>query len=190
MLLSLEADKPLEPLMREISLQPGDLSLVRQPARIATILGSCVAFTMRHQPTGMAAMSHCLLPTRSGSRPMNPDESRYAYVDWTVEEMLGFFSRAGVPVPEIEVKLFGGSDVLQMLAGPKSVGRENLNLAMRLVQSKGLNLLASDVGGPAGRKIAFETISGRVRVYKMRSAAEQIIFQQQAQPAPCLQFAS
>ncbi len=136
-------------------------------------------------------MCHCLLPSRHAARPMNPDESRYAYVDWTVDEMLGFFARAEVPTPQIEVKLFGGSDVLQMLAGPKSVGRENLNIARRLLESNGLNLLASDVGGPAGRKIVFETTSGRVRVYKMRSAEEQITYNQRANsPSYSLQLAS
>ena len=153
--------------MREITLQPGELSLTRQPAVISTILGSCVSFTMCHSDLGLAAMCHCLLPTRPHGKPNNP-ENRYAYLDATLAEMLSFFVYSGIEPFELKVKLFGGSDVIEALSGPKSVGRENLQTSRRLIELHRLRLVASDTGGPVGRKIIFDTQSGRVRVQKMR----------------------
>ncbi len=166
------ADKSVVKQMRQMQLQPGELSLTRQHAAISTILGSCVSFTMRHANSGAAAMCHCLLATRPKNKPFSAETAKYSYLDSTLEEMVTFFRRSGADICELEVKLFGGSDVLQMLSGPSSVGRQNIQAAYRLIEHHGLNLHASDIGGPVGRKIIFHTDTGRVRVQKMRSIHE------------------
>ena len=73
---------------------------------------------------------------------------------------------------QLEVKMFGGAEVLQVLSGPKSVARENVRAAQELISQHGLRLVASDVGGHVGRKITFITATGEVRVRKMKPAQE------------------
>jgi chemotaxis protein CheD len=121
----------------------------------------------------MAAMCHCLLAKRPNEKPSIQKGSSYAYMDLALEEMLKFFRRAGIFPAQLEVKLFGGADVLEVLAGPESVGRQNIHFAQRLIAHHGLRLVASDVGGQVGRNILFTTHTGGVRVQKMRSAATQ-----------------
>lgn len=118
-------------------------------------------------------MSHCLLATRPSNKRAGEESHRHAYVDATFEEMLAFFRHAGIAPSELEVKLFGGADVIEVLSGPKSVGSENINAAHRVMAHHGLRLAAYDTGGKVGRKIQFATLTGGVRVHRMRSAADQ-----------------
>jgi chemotaxis protein CheD len=154
--------------VRDIQLHPGDLFLTRDAARMQTILGSCIAFTMRHEDSRLSGMCHCLLATKPAGKSNNGCNP-YAYVDLAFEEMLAYFKRGGVRPTQLEVKLFGGADVLHVLSGPKSVGRENIHTASRLIAEHGVRLLASDVGGMTGRKIMFDTVTGKVQVKRMRS---------------------
>jgi chemotaxis protein CheD len=115
-------------------------------------------------------MSHCLLATKPSHRRPGDESHRHAYVDGTFEEMLAFFRQEGIAPSALEVKLFGGADVIQVLSGPKSVGRENINAAHRIMAHQGLRVAASDTGGNVGRRIQFATHTGIVHVHKMRSA--------------------
>lgn len=133
-----------------------------------TILGSCIAFTMRHKDSHLSGMCHCLLATKPVGKS-NSECNPYAYVDLAFEEMLSYFRHGGVRPTELEVKLFGGAGVLHVLSGPRSVGRENIHTASRLIAEHRVRLLASDVGGMVGRKIIFDTVTGKVQVKKMRS---------------------
>jgi chemotaxis protein CheD len=128
---------------------------------------------MWHAETKVAAMCHCVLATAPSRGPRSDENSRRAYVEFAFMEMLAFFGGLGIHPSQLEVKLFGGADVIPVLSGPKSVGKENINTAHRLIAQHGLRLRSSDVGGAVGRKIVFQTDTGSVRVHRMRSAAEQ-----------------
>lgn len=121
-------------------------------------------------------MCHCLLASKPVHRRVEEDDSRkHAYVDTAFEQMLSFFRRGGIDLSELEVKLFGGADVLRVLSGPKSVGKENLSAAQRVLAHHGLKLTASDIGGHVGRKVVFTTHTGSVQVHRMRSTDDQAI---------------
>jgi chemotaxis protein CheD len=81
--------------------------------------------------------------------------------------MLEWFDKQGIPRREIEVKLFGGADVLipgNICNGGKTIGRKNIQKALEIVETENLNLIAHDVGGRRGRKISFYTHTGQILV--------------------------
>lgn len=78
-----------------IFLYPGEIVTTADPVSVKTILGSCVAITMRSPRAGFAAMAHCLLPSSGWSRI--PDHEATRYVDATIDMLLRFFSERVLP---------------------------------------------------------------------------------------------
>jgi chemotaxis protein CheD len=151
-----------------VFLKPGELAIAETPTRISTVLGSCVAVTFHSPRLKFGAICHAVLPYGSGSKD-------FKYVDEAVEHMLDRFAQLGVARHEIEVKLFGGSDVLPKLLSrhsPLSVGQQNIAAAKQQLESRGLKLQVEHIGGPLGRKIHFYSHTGEVLLKRVAKVAE------------------
>ena len=109
----------------EFYLQPGEWRMVRQPSILKTVLGSCVSITFRAPRLDAAAMCHPMLPTHAArpSAHSNPVTAR-RYVDFVIREIAHQFDNLGVDRDEVEVKLFGGADVL-IVHAQRSNGRHD-----------------------------------------------------------------
>ena len=154
--------------LAEVYLQPGEAYLARKPTVIRTILGSCVGVTFWSSRLGCGALCHALLPRCPRSlRLACTLADGYRYVDFSIRELARKFDELGALRGEVEVKLFGGSDVLPIGGGatrPATVGRQNSEVAVELVEAEGLRLAASSLGGTRGRHIQFNTRTGEVRL--------------------------
>lgn len=155
-----------------VYLKPGEIYFSDGPAVITTLLGSCVSVTMYSRRVGAGAICHGLLPTCKGRKPCECDNfccEGMRYVDCSIMRMLGWFEQNGVERKEIEVKVFGGSD---MLRGNESstkatVGQQNISIAFQVIEKENLVVSASDVGGLRGRKIYFSTHTGEVLLKRL-----------------------
>jgi chemotaxis protein CheD len=143
-----------------IYLKPGEWFFGQAPAVVETVLGSCVGVVMRNG-TGMTAVAHCVLPRWDG---VSSPEATGKYVDRCLHEMLWRFERRGIARGDIEVKLFGGANVLASggARGTLQVGRDNVNAAIAILERAGVRVTACQVGGTRGRKIVVRTGSGEV----------------------------
>jgi chemotaxis protein CheD len=146
-----------------IFLKPGELYIGKGAAVITTILGSCVSITMFNKRLKVGGICHALLPTEG---PMVKDADRFHYVDGSISQMLTEFETMGIKRHEIEVKVFGGSDVIGA-KHKKSVGQQNVEATLNVLSSKNLTIISSDFGGTQGRKIIFNTQTGRVLLKKL-----------------------
>ncbi len=155
-------------MKKQVFLHPGEFCFAEAPAKIQTILGSCIAFTMRDPVSGKAAMCHCLLPTRPMA-PAGTEEKQddFRYVDSSLDAMLNTFRKHNVPVQRLEIKLFGGANVLQNMPEKHAVGSLNWQQARQSLQAVRLDLCAHDIGGQAGRRLLFETATGAVFVRRL-----------------------
>lgn len=54
-----------------------------------------------------------------------------------------------------------------------TVGRKNIETALRILKGKNLELSGSDVGGTMGRKIHFSTATGKVLLRRIRGVIPQ-----------------
>jgi chemotaxis protein CheD len=161
-----------------ISLQPGEFHLSRNPSILQTILGSCVSVTFWSPRLRTGAMSHGVLPRCPALLPLNSNivAEGCRYVDFSIRYLVEQFELLGVSRDHIEVKLFGGADVLPVAARPgkPTVGAQNCQVALQVLQEEGLLVRASDLGGVRGRTIHFNTGTGDVflhRLGKLDSAA-------------------
>ena len=151
----------------ELYLNPGEVQLVRQPSLLKTVLGSCVGVTFRSAHLGLGALCHGVLPT---CPPGTEGAEGYRYVDFAIRDLISRFEALGARRGEIEVKLFGGADVLPVLAtrsGRRTVGAQNCQTARDVLRDEGLKILAFDLGGPDGRFIEFDTSTGEVLVRRL-----------------------
>ncbi len=149
-----------------VFLKPGEWVLAEEPTRVKTILGSCVAITVRAPRFHLAAMTHCLLPTASEATEMPDESSTLRYVDSAIETVLDVFARRGALPADLEVKLVGGADGLSLDLSRTgySVGARNVRVAMREMARRGITPAASVVGGRSGRVLIFDTGTGELFV--------------------------
>lgn len=116
---------------------------------------------------GAGALCHGVLPRcprRVG------DEEGFRYVDFAIRNLAKQFDRFGARRDELEIKVFGGADVLPVPAttsGKRTVGQQNWHTALEILQQERLTVIASDVGGLVGRTIEFDTGNGEVLLRRL-----------------------
>jgi chemotaxis protein CheD len=154
----------------EIYLAPGEMVLAREPTILATILGSCIGVTFWCARLGVGALCHSILPTYP-RRPAGKirDTVGYRYVDFCVRSLASQFDSLGALRTEVQVKIFGGSDVnfVDHAGARPTVGRQNSEAAIQVLAEEGYVALASSVGGTFGRKIRFNTGNGEVQLVRL-----------------------
>ncbi|MFZ1084673.1 MAG: chemotaxis protein CheD [Terracidiphilus sp.] len=154
-----------EEKLPEIYLQPGESRLEREPAILRTLLGSCVGIAFWVPRLGLGALCHPMLPRSPDNKtiPLTRSAGR-RYVDYAIRDLARQFDQLGARRDEIEVKLFGGGDVL--LTGNDSmrptVGSLNIEVAIKVLEEEGFNVTASSLGGQRGINIYFNTQTGEV----------------------------
>jgi chemotaxis protein CheD len=154
-----------EEKLPEIYLQPGESRLVREPAILRTLLGSCVGIAFRIPRLGVGALCHPMLPHLPAKLALTITRSAgRRYVDYAIRDLARQFDALGARRDEIEVKLFGGGDVLLMVDdSPRpTVGSLNIEVAMKVLEEEGFSVSASSLGGKRGVNIYFNTQTGEV----------------------------
>jgi chemotaxis protein CheD len=159
------SDQVTNEALPEVYVQPGESRLVREPTILRTLLGSCVGIAFRIPRLGVAALCHPMLP-RCPARPATilSRSANCRYVDFAIRDLAQHFNQLGVRCDEVEVKLFGGGDVLLTGndAARPTVGRLNIEAAMKVLEEEGFAVSASSLGGKRGVNIRFNTQTGEV----------------------------
>lgn len=158
-----------------ISIQPGQLYLARDPVILRTILGSCVGVTFWSARLVVGALCHGILP-RCHGEAKGADGHRY--VDFSIRHLARQFDALGASRNELDVKLFGGADVLPVAASGRArptVGALNCQAALEVLEEEGLRIAASDLGGIRGRTIRFNTGTGEVLLQRLATLPKTIL---------------
>jgi chemotaxis protein CheD len=154
-----------------IYLHPGEAFFCKKPLIVSTVLGSCISITMFNKQNKLAGISHCQLP-KCDKYNINCDncDEPFKYVNCSVKKMLEKFNEHEINSDAIEVKLFGGADVLNNTNGVinYTVGKQNIITAKKIINKNNLNLVARDVGGKQGRKIFFNSETGEIILYRLK----------------------
>jgi chemotaxis protein CheD len=86
------------------------------------------------------------------------------YVDYAIRDLARQFDQLGARRNEVEVKVFGGGDVLAIINDPArpTVGHLNSEMAMKVLEEEGFHIVASSLGGKRGVNIDFNTMTGEI----------------------------
>lgn len=156
-----------------VYLHPGEVCYSDKDVVVSTVLGSCVAVSMYSKVIPYSGISHCQLPAckEPHDNCLNCPDS-YKYVDCTIKRMLQKFNSRGIANKDIELKLFGGADVLQNVSGKikiNTVGSQNINAAIKTIGEFNIKIAASDVGGERGRKLFFRSKTGEIFLNRLKN---------------------
>ena len=154
-------------------LKPGEVYFSEKPALVMTILGSCISVTMYSARHGFGGICHVLLPKCHTESCNTQCSEVYRYADCSIRNMVERFVDMGALRKDIEVKIFGGSDIL-VIAGHKNyvtVGKQNIEITKKTLMDEGLKIRAAHIGGTFGRKIFFFTHTGEVLMKRIKKSA-------------------
>lgn len=113
-------------------------------------------------------MNHYRMPGSVESSPSDPDHG-YSSTTMLIRSMLN----RGARIASMEAKIFGGCNSWAGDHTMFSIGRRNVEIAVALLKEAGIRIAAQQTGGNYGRKIVFNTHTGKVRMFTLnRSGAE------------------
>ncbi len=146
---------------------PGEFYVTQKGELIVTVLGSCVSACIRDRLLKVGGMNHFMLPlSRNGTDKWGGSQANSAnrYGNFAMENLINSLMKQGARRDSLEVKLFGGGQILENMS---DVGKKNIDFAMEYCRTEGLKILAEDFGGPHPRKVYFYPDTGRVRLLKI-----------------------
>ncbi len=140
---------------RQVYLQAGQVFASAEPASVVTILGSCVAVCLFDPAAGVGGMNHYLLP-------LAVERERSArFGNVALARLLDEVLERGARRGNLRAKVFGGAGVLDgFQRSGRSLGHDNVDLALRTMEAEGIPVVDGDVGGRRGRKLVFHVDDG------------------------------
>jgi chemotaxis protein CheD len=155
---------------------PGEFYVTSHGEMIATVLGSCISACIRDKKLGIGGMNHFMLPAQNehsseqwGSNA-NTAETRYG--NWAMEHLLNTLYKMGSRKQDLEVKLFGGG---QVMATMTDIGQRNILFVYDYLRKEGMSVAAADVGDVFSRKVLFFPDTGSVKVRRIVSTHNETI---------------
>lgn len=159
---------------------PGEFYVTSHGEMIGTVLGSCISACVRDVKLGIGGMNHFMLPAQSehSSEQWGSDANTSAtrYGNWAMEYLLNTLYKLGASKKNLEVKLFGGG---QVLASMTDIGQRNILFAYDFLRKEGLNVAAADVGDVFSRKVLYFPDTGAVKVRRITTAKNETIIQRE-----------
>jgi len=159
---------------------PGEFYISSHGEMISTVLGSCISACIRDTRLGIGGMNHFMLPlqgdhsTSQWGSDANTSATRYG--NWAMEYLLNALYKLGARKQNIEVKLFGGGQVLTSMT---DVGQRNILFAYSFLSKEGLSVKAADVGDVFSRKVLFFPDTGSVKVRRITNTRNDVIVERE-----------
>ncbi|HTV95025.1 MAG TPA: hypothetical protein VME42_03460 [Steroidobacteraceae bacterium] len=161
-------------------LFPGEYYATDQDEIIFTVLGSCVSACARDRVLGIGGMNHFMLPVdRSGGTSGWGDAragSGTRYGNVAMERLIEEILKLGGQRQNLEFKVIGGGKVLDMTL---DVGSENSQFVRDYLRREGFAIAAEDLGDDFARKLYYSPRSGKVRVKRLPSTVNRIVFERE-----------
>ena len=142
---------------KRIFLLPGEIAVSRQPAVLATLLGSCVAICLFNRALRAGGMNHYMLPSGDAL------ESRGKYGDYASNKLIEMMLKLDPNVRNLTAQVYGGGAVVGHLSAGVGIGEKNIAVAYEMLEGHGITIIKRDVGGTNGRRIFFNTFTGDIQ---------------------------
>lgn len=154
---------------KHVYLLPGQTAYETCPARISTLLGSCVAVCLFDRRRNYIGMNHFMLPVREEGRL---EAGKYG--DYAIELLIHKALKSGSAHGDLVASIFGGGNVVEtlicsQLSEGMRIGDRNIEIAEKLLRHHRIPVKRRDVGGTQGRKIAISSETGEVEVRMIES---------------------
>jgi chemotaxis protein CheD len=136
------------------------------PAKIRTLLGSCVGVVLFDRTAKVGGLAHVVLPSAQGIVD-HPGK----YADTAIPALIADFERKlGTRVrSRLTAKLIGGANMFQMEVALRensglNIGQRNQEAIEQILAELTIPVVARDVGGKTGRRLTLDTATGMVTI--------------------------
>lgn len=140
-----------------VKVFPGEFYVTSKADEVlVTVLGSCVSACIRDPKTGIGGMNHFMLPMGDGGS-WEGESTRYG--NFAMEKLINELIKMGCPRERMEVKVFGGGNVID---SSTQIGTKNAEFVLKFLASEGIPCAAQDLCGMHPRRIQYYPSTGRV----------------------------
>lgn len=129
---------------------------------MSTILGSCVSACIRDPIAKAGGMNHFLLP---GNESMAPTSDAARYGVFAMESLINGILKAGGKKDRLEIKVFGGGNVINNSA---RIGSKNAAFIRGFLKEEGLKIVSEDLEGDYPRRVHYFPDTGKVMMRKLQ----------------------
>ncbi len=149
-----------------VSVAIGQWAVAAAPAKIRTLLGSCVGVVFYDRVAKLGGVAHIVLPSSRGAT-----DQPGKYADTAIPAVIAELDRrlGGKARSRLIAKLVGGANMFQTDSGVRensvlNIGQQNQAVIEKILADLMIPILARDVGGTSGRRLTLDTISGIVTI--------------------------
>ena len=140
-----------------------------RPTLITTLLGSCVSVCLWDRLQRIGGMNHYLLPGNEETDIGNANRGAASTL-MLLDALISHHSRPA----DLEAKVFGGCNSLYRNNDLFRIGDRNVAMAFEILKAQGVPVVAHHTGGAHGRKIVFNTGTGKVRMRLLVQPATEV----------------
>jgi chemotaxis protein CheD len=151
--------------VRTITVRMGQMAVARDTELLHSVgLGSCVAIVVFAPAVRVAAMAHCMLPTRGAHEP-----AVAKFADSAVPALLQLLRKEHAHAP-FAAALIGGASMFPTLGSSflGDIAGGTIRAARTALAGASIPIRVEDVGGSAGRSVLVDPASQRVMVRTIR----------------------
>jgi len=141
-------------------LQPGYIYVPEKAGSISTVIGSGVAVCIFDKQNRIGGMNHFQLPFMAARGKTTAMYGNIATIT-LIKMMLS-------PEPKtrhLEAQIFGGA--YNPVNSDKDVGKENIEIAHKILNQNKIAIISEDTGGKKGRKVVFNISTNEAAVLKV-----------------------
>ncbi|QOY55783.1 chemotaxis protein CheD [Candidatus Sulfurimonas marisnigri] len=145
----------------------GEIHIGARETEISTILGSCISVCIYDYVRCVGGMNHYLVPLWNENGLQSPK-----YGNISIPRLIESMVNIGCDTKNMEAKIFGGANVIDVSSVEMMVGRKNILIAKEILREYGIPIVAQDVGGEKGRRIMMRSDTGKVFLKYTKSSDE------------------
>ena len=155
---------------------PGEHAVSWNPARITTLLGSCVSMCLWDSRLGIGGLNHFMLPDAPDAHAPTGSPLRYGL--YAMERLINDLIVMGSNKKDLQAKVFGGANMTSQ-AVHRHLGARNVDFVLKFLKKDNIRLTGEDLGGNYGRRIQFNTKTGTVKLQKIPTQQQQELIKQE-----------
>jgi len=159
-----------------VKILPGEYYVSNKDMLIVTVLGSCVSACIRDPLCNVSGMNHFMLPEGPIEGGVASASARYG--SFAMELLINQLLKLGARRHALEAKVFGGGNVLRALSAG-NVAERNADFVLSYLETEKIPVVAQDLGGTEPRKVYQFVKTGRVRVKRLGTMANDTLFERE-----------
>ena len=146
----------------------GQIVVLKEDEHARAVLGSCIGLVLHDPKAKVTAIAHIVLPESKGD---TKDTGKFA--NTAIPAMLREIARAGGKRAQLKAKFAGGASMF-IAAGNMEIGKWNAETVESLLRKENIPIVAKEIGGKQGRKIAYANATDELIVEQVGQTPKSI----------------